>query len=355
MAIARVGGNSANSSVAVALLALPAYSSTSGNDILFSIVLGSTTSSVSSITNVGGTYAAPVFIAAINNANGTVRTELWRIHVTTGASTTFTINIGGVNTKIAVGFEEYSGVSSFGNTSTKTDTSTNLRTGYVQTQNGNNWVVGALGFACQSGDTLTAQVGASQQSSIPAATAVGAALYDISSVPNAQLQCMAKISTSRDWTAAAVELQSGGATINIVDYAATLAVSMGTKGILGGITNFTILHILEPKYLTLTPTTTTPAPVAVVLAQGAVGFAYSETISAVNGTAPYTFSVTVGTVPTGTSLNGSTGVISGTPSAAGTYTFTVKVTDTNGNTGTQAFSITIISPIIAGGTWGYVA
>jgi hypothetical protein len=45
-------------------------------------------------------------------------------------------------------------------------------------QESTNFVVGAIGFACQSGDTLGAVIGTSRQSSIPAATAVGVALYD---------------------------------------------------------------------------------------------------------------------------------------------------------------------------------
>ena len=54
----------------------------------------------------------------------------------------------------------------------------------------------------------------------------------------------------------------------------------------------------------------------------------------------YTWAITAGSLPPGLSLNAS-GTITGTPSLAGTYNFTVQATDTLGATGTQALSITI--------------
>ncbi len=80
-----------------------------------------------------------------------------------------------------------------------------------------------------------------------------------------------------------------------------------------------------------------PAP---PLAQGTVGVAYSRTITASGGTAPYTYSITAGALPTGLSLSGG-GVISGTPTAAGTSTFTVTATDAAGCTGLQAYTLVI--------------
>ena len=73
----------------------------------------------------------------------------------------------------------------------------------------------------------------------------------------------------------------------------------------------------------------------------------STTLAATGGTLPYTaWSITVGTLPTGLTLNSSTGVISGTPTAAGTSNFTVKVTDstTPALNASKAFSIVIAPP-----------
>lgn len=52
---------------------------------------------------------------------------------------------------------------------------------------------------------------------------------------------------------------------------------------------------------------------------GVVGQAYSHQFNAVNGTAPYTYSLVSGSFPAGLSMN-STGLVSGTPTAAGSFT-----------------------------------
>jgi large repetitive protein len=66
-----------------------------------------------------------------------------------------------------------------------------------------------------------------------------------------------------------------------------------------------------------------------VLPGGSAGSAYSQTLAASGGTPPYTWSVSSGTLPSGLSLNASTGILSGSLSASGTFTFTVQVADSN--------------------------
>ncbi|MDQ2775354.1 MAG: S8 family serine peptidase [Acidobacteriota bacterium] len=84
------------------------------------------------------------------------------------------------------------------------------------------------------------------------------------------------------------------------------------------------------------PTITTTS-----LPNGTQNTAYSLTLAATGGTTPYTWAVITGTLPTGLSLNTSTGVISGTPTASGTSNFTVQVTDSNAKKATQALSLLI--------------
>ena len=84
------------------------------------------------------------------------------------------------------------------------------------------------------------------------------------------------------------------------------------------------------------------------LACGTVGVAYSEQLYAAGGTTPYTWSISSGALPTGTSINSSTGLISGTPTVAGTYNFTVKIVDAVGNINTNSFQIIINAPSTSG-------
>jgi hypothetical protein len=82
------------------------------------------------------------------------------------------------------------------------------------------------------------------------------------------------------------------------------------------------------------------------LTNGSFGVAYNQALSATAGTAPFTWSVTGGALPGGVSLS-SGGLLAGTPTASGTFNFTVRVVDVNGCSGTQAFSLTILAVPVA--------
>ena len=84
------------------------------------------------------------------------------------------------------------------------------------------------------------------------------------------------------------------------------------------------------------------------LSAAQLGVAYTETIVASNGTAPYTYAVTSGALPPGLSLNASTGVISGIPTVTSTYNFTITATDssTPANAGLKAYTIVVSGSLI---------
>lgn len=91
---------------------------------------------------------------------------------------------------------------------------------------------------------------------------------------------------------------------------------------------------------------TTPA-----LSGGTVGTVYNATLAVAGGTGTKTWSISSGTLPTGLSLNASTGVISGTPTAPGSSTFTVRVQD-SGTPQQSAERQLIITILPSGGGGG---
>ncbi|MEO8613106.1 MAG: putative Ig domain-containing protein, partial [Chloroflexota bacterium] len=116
---------------------------------------------------------------------------------------------------------------------------------------------------------------------------------------------------------------------------------------------------VQPYSVTINPAiTVTPA----TLPNGTVGVAYNQTISATGGSGTYSnFAVTTGSLPAPLTLDATTGAITGTPPTAGTFPFTVTVTDSLGATGVQPYNLTIdptaivvTPPTLPGGSVGVV-
>ena len=80
---------------------------------------------------------------------------------------------------------------------------------------------------------------------------------------------------------------------------------------------------------------------------GSVGTSYSDFVTVSGGTAPYTWTYT-GTLPKGlrATYSGNRLTLAGTPTKAGTYSFTLTVKDSNGNKATKSFTVKVINPMV---------
>ncbi len=95
----------------------------------------------------------------------------------------------------------------------------------------------------------------------------------------------------------------------------------------------------QPYTVAICPASISLSPSS--LPGGTQGVGYNQTITA-SPAGSYSFSVTAGALPPGLTL-GSSGIVSGTPSATGTFNFTVTATDINGCTGSGAYSISVVA------------
>ncbi|WP_422403825.1 putative Ig domain-containing protein [Pseudomonas sp. GZD-209] len=99
----------------------------------------------------------------------------------------------------------------------------------------------------------------------------------------------------------------------------------------------TVSVTVSPPILAITPTSL-PAATA--------GNAYNQTLSSSNGTAPYTYALSSGALPPSMTLSGA-GVLSGSPSANGNFSFDIRSTDQYGATGTRSYTVNVAAPTIS--------
>ena len=80
------------------------------------------------------------------------------------------------------------------------------------------------------------------------------------------------------------------------------------------------------------------------LTAGVAGSAYSNTLTQTGALGTPNFAITAGALPPGVTL-AANGTISGTPTATGTFNFTVTVNDASGCSGSQSYSITVVCQV----------
>jgi hypothetical protein len=131
------------------------------------------------------------------------------------------------------------------------------------------------------------------------------------------------------WAVASADLMAGGESLYWVDAGAGVA--------------WQRFYAVE-----LLPATPPPSPPSITtqsLPYGALSVLYSQTLEAGDGLPPYAWALASGSLPPPLTLGEATGLLSGTPNSAGTYPFTVRVTDARGATATKGFSIYVPSGI----------
>src|SRR5262249_39181985 len=84
-----------------------------------------------------------------------------------------------------------------------------------------------------------------------------------------------------------------------------------------------------------------PAIITGSLASATAGTFYSATLSGTGGTLPYTWSIGSGVLPSGLQLGSSTGIITGVPASSGSFSFSVALTDSAGQSSLKSLALTV--------------
>jgi hypothetical protein len=142
-------------------------------------------------------------------------------------------------------------------------------------------------------------------------------------------------------TTVTATVEDSTATLKINNAAATSGIAAGPIALAVGPNSIPIevtAQNLTTKTYTVTVNRAAPSPAAPditttsadLLPNGLVNgiVAYSRPLTATGGSGALTWSIASGTLPTGLTLSPTTGIISGTPSVAGTFIFTPQATDT---------------------------
>ena len=241
------------------------------------------------------------------------------------------------NTAISVAFSATGGVGPY-----KFSLSGNAPTGASlsgNTLSGTATAPGIFNFVITATDSETPAVSASLGFSI---TVTAAPIVVMANLPAGQVgqaysgQLSATGGTGKfTWAGSAgdgLTVSSSGAVTGTPLTVGTVSVSVTATDSSGatGAGSFSIA--IGPPLISITPGS---------LPSGALTVSYSATLAATGGTPPYTWSASG--LPGGLSISSSTGAIAGTPTATGTFTVNVVVTDSNMATGKAALSLTINS------------
>jgi len=189
-----------------------------------------------------------------------------------------------------------------------------------------------------------------------------AQLEIVVSAPNPVAPVNVSISPVSATIASGAKLQFKASVQNTSNTAVAWSASSGTVSSSG---LFTAPAVTTTKSATLTATSmadanakasatisvSAPAPTAApltittsALPAAETGVSYKASVVAQGGTPPYGWSVSAGSLPQALTLDSTTGLISGSTSQSGTFTFTVMVTDSASQSAGQTFNLSVMTP-----------
>ena len=213
-------------------------------------------------------------------------------------------------------------------------------------QTGGSMIVTAFAVATSSGDTF-----ANQRNSVTPTVASAAAVITDAGPENVltTMRNQIRMSAQRGWAAFSFELVAGNTSVTP---SSNMPVRSGSNVLVFN-SKYQLQSDKSPVNFKVPVAHSvlggaSLALFAQALASATLGIPYSETVFVNGGTAPWVLTITSGNVPPGLSLNSSTGVISGTPTATGTYNFTIRVVDSLLNIATCPFQIMTVASANSG-------
>jgi gliding motility-associated-like protein len=309
----------------------------SGEDVL------AFTNNGASMGNIAGTYDISTGVYMLFSTGGTATAAQWQSAL---RSVTYTNTAVTPNTATrTVSFNVNDGTNN-SNTSTRTVTVTGTdQTPILTTSGGTTAYTHPTAVVIDNGLTVSDLDNATLSTGKVSLTS-GFQTNDLLTFVNTS-----KITGSYNSATGALTLTSAGATASVAEWQAAMrSVTFSSSATAPNTGNRTAAFIVNDG------TKTSAAAIKTIsvalpginvgpstLPGATVGIAYNQTITATGGTS-YTYAVSTGALPTGLTLNGTNGAITGTPTAAGTFNFTVTATDASTAFASQAYTVVVTPP-----------
>jgi YVTN family beta-propeller protein len=167
---------------------------------------------------------------------------------------------------------------------------------------------------------------------VTATIPVGTRPYAVAFTPNGSTAYVTNYSAN---TVSVINVATGTVTATIPVGTNPIGVAVTPNGSTAYVTNFNSNTV---SVISASATISGVAPAG----QVGVAYTFTPTSSGANS-----FAVIAGALPAGVTLNATTGVVSGTPTTVGTFTYTITATDSGGLTASHAFTTVVAAAAAA--------